>query len=161
MTSEQPDPVRAAMAAARGRIDHVNEWLRVGSAIPASEAARLEEAGVTHIVDLREATEFEPEQVAYPALDRQHVPVPNHGAPTLQQLEDVSQWLETQDAGGVYVHCAGGFGRAATMAVGLLVDRGATVEEAEAEVRAARPEIRLNDDQRDWLREVEARRSTG
>lgn len=160
-TEQNADAQRDAMRAARNRIDHVNGWLRLGGAIPASEAERLQEAGVTRIVDLREADEFEAAQVDYPSIERRHVPVPNHGAPTLAQLQDVTEWLAQQgDENSVYVHCAGGFGRAATMAIGLLVQRGASVDEAEATVRAARPEIRINDDQRDWLRDVESLRST-
>ena len=44
------------------------------------------------------------------------------------------------------------------MSVALLVQKGATVDAAIEQVKAARPEIRLNEEQMTWLREVEARR---
>ncbi|PKN78510.1 MAG: hypothetical protein CVU47_12145 [Chloroflexi bacterium HGW-Chloroflexi-9] len=165
MTNEQQnspsdDAVRAAMRAAARRIDSVSARLRIGGAIPADEYHRLAEAGVTHVVDLRESHEVDESRLSELAADRRHVPVPNHGAPTLQQLEDVSAWFADQgDDATLYVHCQGGFGRASTMVIGLLVQQGMAVSDAEAQVRAARPEIRLNDEQRAWLRAVEALRN--
>jgi hypothetical protein len=44
------------------------------------------------------------------------------------------------------------------MAVALLVDRGASLDDALQQVREARPELRINDQQLDWLRSVEERR---
>lgn len=153
------DAARAAMRAAARRIDRITDRLHIGGAIPADEYHRLAEAGVTHVVDLREAHEVDESRLAELSADRKHVPVPNHGAPTLQQLKDVGAWLAEQgDDATLYVHCQGGFGRASTMVIGLLVQQGTSVAEAEEQVRAARPEIRLNDEQRAWLRAVEARR---
>lgn len=51
--------------------------------------------------------------------------------------------------GGVFVHCAFGHGRSATVAAALLVRRGdATLEDVERKLRAIRPRIGLNDVQR-------------
>ena len=148
------------MAAARKRVDHVNEWLRVGAAVPADEYERLREAGVTHVVDLREEDEADIARLATLGIVHRHVPVPNNTAPTTEQLAAVADWFadEADDSSAMYVHCAGGFGRAGTMADGLLVHSGLTLEEAEHTVRAARPEISINDEQRAWLRDLEAHR---
>jgi protein-tyrosine phosphatase len=56
-------------------------------------------------------------------------------------------------AGGVYVHCASGHGRSATLAAALLIARGlsASVPAAEARLRAARPGVRLSRAQRALL----------
>ena len=56
-------------------------------------------------------------------------------------------------AGGVYVHCASGHGRSATLAAALLIARGlsASVPEAEERLRAARPGVRLSRAQRAFL----------
>jgi hypothetical protein len=51
--------------------------------------------------------------------------------------------------GGVFVHCAFGHGRSATVAAALLVRRGdATLDDVERKLRAIRPRIGLNDLQR-------------
>lgn len=147
-----------AFMAARSRIDRVNDWLLVGGGIPASESDKLAAAGVSHIVDLRVESEFEPADVEFSGIERNHTPVENHHAPTMEQLQGIDQWIQDQAPEGVYVHCVGGFGRGPSVAVGLLVYRGASIEEAEAQVRSARPETMINDEQRAWLEEVERQR---
>jgi len=92
-------------------------------------------------------------------ISRRHVPVPDRGAPTVDQLLEVRAWfVAREDAGQIYVHCGGGFGRAATMAVGMLVLDGQSVDEAVHEVQRVRPEIRINEAQSSWLRTVEQQR---
>jgi len=148
---------RAAMRAAARRMDRVNEWLHLGGAVPAGEYGRFADSGITHVVDLREDSEVDTDLARLEALGiaRRQVPVPNFGAPTAEQLTEIAEWLESQgDDAVVYVHCGGGFGRAATMAVGLLMLEGLGVDEAVQQVRAVRPEIRINDAQLAWLREV-------
>lgn len=147
---------RAAMAAASKRIDRVEPWLHVGGALPPDDYERLRAAGVTHIVDLREDHEVDADLDRLGALgiERKQVPVPNRQAPSTDQVLEVLDWLPENGA-SVYVHCQGGFGRAGTMTVGLLVQRGLTVEEAERTVRAARPEISINEAQRAWLDALE------
>lgn len=57
--------------------------------------------------------------------------------------------------GPVFVHCAFGHGRSATVAAALLVRRGdATLEDVERTMRAHRPRIGLNDHQRRALAEA-------
>jgi hypothetical protein len=48
------DPQHAATRAAAKRIDRVNDWLNVGGALSPEEYKRFQEAGITHVVDLRE-----------------------------------------------------------------------------------------------------------
>jgi protein-tyrosine phosphatase len=143
------------MRAARGRIDRVTEWLQLGSALPPSDYERLRAAGVTHVVDLREESDSDRAQLRGLGIEQRHVPVPDNGPPTIRQLVDVAALVSSQDTSAcLYVHCKGGFGRAATMAAGLLVAQGMAVQDAIEEVRRARPEMRLNDAQLAWLREV-------
>ena len=132
--------------------------VHLGGAIPAGEYARLRDAGITHIVDLREEAEADADSVCLEELGiaRRQIPVPNHGAPTADQLAEIAKWFDAKNADGkVYVHCGGGFGRAATMAVGLLIRSGTSLDDAVQQVRQARPEIRLNADQVAWLRTTE------
>lgn len=155
------DAHRAAMRAAAKRIDRVNEWLHLGGAIPADEYCRLSESGITHVIDLRDDSEVDADLARLQQLNiaRLQVPVPNHGAPTAEQLGEIVTWLDAQRSEPVvYVHCGGGFGRAATMAVGLLVEDGIAVDAAIKQVRAVRPEIRINEEQLRWLKDVQRTR---
>ena len=157
----QPDDAqRQAMRAATKRIDRVNDWFHVGGAIPQQEYERLSAAGITHVVDLREDAEVDTDHARLEQLTiaRLQVPVPNHGAPSLEQLVQIADWLEAADNETVvYVHCGGGFGRAATMAVGLLLLDEIPLDQAIALVRSVRPEIRINKSPLSWLRSVEAK----
>lgn len=147
-------PQRTAMRAAAKRIDRVTDWLHVGGALPPEEYERLREAGINHVVDLREEAAADTARLKELGILQRHVPVPNQNPPTIEQLSDVANWVGDQPRATVYVHCQGGFGRAATMAVGLLVFHGAAVDDAVEQVRKARPEIRLNVKQMAWLRSV-------
>jgi protein tyrosine phosphatase (PTP) superfamily phosphohydrolase (DUF442 family) len=159
------DEQRAAMRAAARRIDQVNEWLHVGGFVPAAEYQRCLDAGISHVVDLREEHELGEENSPPPqerlqelGITRRQVPVANGSPPTRDQLIEVAYWFESEDeTSGLFVHCGGGFGRAATMAIGLLILNGSRFEEALEEVRGARPEIILNEEQVAWLRSIEPR----
>ena len=147
---------RAAMRAAARRIDRVNEWLHVGGALQPEEYERFLEARITHVVDLREEDIPGVERLLELGVTRRQVPVPNGSPPTLEQLVEVAGWFESQDDScSLYVHCGGGFGRAATMAIGLLILGGAGFESALEQVRQVRPEIILNEEQVAWLRSIE------
>ena len=152
--SSQPEATRDT----RKRIDRVTDWLCLGGALSPDEYPRFRDAGITHIVDLREDDEADAERLRELGLERRHVPVPDRGPPQFDQLTEAAQWFAAETSGAsLYVHCKGGFGRAATMAVGLLILRGAALDEAVRQVREARPEMRLNNDQLDWLHAVEER----
>ncbi len=68
-----------------------------------------------------------------------HLPVPDYGAPTLQQIEEFLAFIEVAEGdGAVAVHCFAGQGRTGTMLACALVDRGMTAEDAIRIVRAKR-----------------------
>jgi protein-tyrosine phosphatase len=117
----------------------------------ARRPARGEElpAGVRVVVDL--TAEFPrtrglPESVTYLCL-----PTLDAAAPDEAGLGRLLGRLVGAD--GVYVHCASGHGRSATVAAALLIARGlaASVPAAEARLRAARPSVRLSGAQRALL----------
>jgi protein-tyrosine phosphatase len=151
-------PEREAMRAAAKRIDRINDWLHVGGALSPDEYGRFRDTGITHIVDLREETLADSRMLDRLGIMCRHVPVPDRGPPTMDQLIEVASWLSEQADARMYVHCKGGFGRAATMAVGLLVLRGSALDDAVEQVRRARPEMRLNSLQLEWLQTVERER---
>jgi protein-tyrosine phosphatase len=152
-----PTPAaREASRAAAKRVDRVNDWLFVGGALAGEELQRLLHAGVTHVVDLRAEAPAEDSGLESLGIKRRHVPVPDRSPPSMEQLVETGDWLGNHGA-SVYVHCKGGFGRAATMAVALLVLRGHALSDAVDRVREARPEMRLNAEQLAWLSVVEQR----
>lgn len=150
-------PVDIAAAATR-RIDRVNDWLYVGGAVPPEQYHRLVDLGIRRVVDLREQVPDDSGALGALCIKRHHAPVVNHRPPTDAQLEEVARSIATtRDERPVYVHCVGGFGRATTMAVGLLVQDGMPLSEAIEQVRKARPEMLLNDEQLAWLHALETR----
>lgn len=71
------------------------------------------------------------------------------GTPPAAELEAVLQRIDDA-AGPVYIHCAAGHGRSATLAACVLIRRGLAhdVHEAQARLRASRPSVRLHRAQR-------------
>lgn len=156
---QMDDARRQAIRDAARRIDRVTERLYVGGAIPAGEYQRFVDAGITHLVDVREDSEIDADLALLEQLEiaRLQIPVINHTAPTDEQLSKVAAWVGPKDGGPVvYVHCGAGIGRAATIAVGILLHESVPLADAIEKVRKVRPEIHINDDQLDWLRTVEA-----
>lgn len=149
-----------AMRLAIRRIDRVTDWLQLGGAVPPDEYDRFRRAGITHVVDLREENEADLERLEVLDISRRHVPVADFHAPALEQLLDVDQWFKPHRGSGcLYVHCGGGFGRAATLAVALLVLDSTALDAAIERVRGARPEIRITSQQLEWLQTVEPPRN--
>jgi predicted protein tyrosine phosphatase len=151
---------RQAIRDATRRIDRVTERLYVGGAIPAGEYQRFVDAGITHLVDVREDSEIDTDLalLGHLEISRLQVPVINHTAPTDEQLSKVAEWVGGKDDGAVvYVHCGAGIGRAATIAVGILLHESIPLADAIEKVRKVRPEIHINADQLAWLQTVEER----
>lgn len=114
---------------------------------PDPEAA-LGHVGATTVVCLNQRHELASRYPGYvdwleahrPARAVWH-PVPDLHAPTLEAavelLADLRRRLD--EGAGLLVHCGAGIGRAGTMAAGLLLTYGASVDEARATVAAHRP----------------------
>lgn len=81
------------------------------------------------------------------------MPVPDHRAPTREQLEFGVSVLEQLVAMGrkVYVHCRNGHGRAPTLVAAYLVKQGRHPAEAERFIQAKRPAVHLEAVQRQAL----------
>lgn len=160
-TSPPMDEVRRqAIRTAARRIDRVTDSLYVGGSIPAEEYQRFIDAGITHLVDVREDSEIDADFALLERLElsRLQIPVVNHTAPTDEQLAQIDNWLGPKDSRPVvYVHCGAGIGRAATIAVGILLYEFIPLTDAIEKICKVRPEIYINDDQLAWLRSVEKR----
>lgn len=108
-------------------------------------------AGVGLIVDV--AAEFAEPTSALARCDYRSFPILNYSAPRPAALQALAAELRDYP-GGLYIHCAQGHGRSATVAAAILLARGLakTPEEAEAMVVKTRPKVHLEASQRAALK---------
>jgi protein-tyrosine phosphatase len=84
------------------------------------------------------------------------VPILDTCAPTWQQLQDAVTWIEEhRKQGGVFVHCAAGHGRSATIVAAYLlhIQKVIGVQDALDFIRSKRPKISLGEGQLAVLQE--------
>jgi len=148
-----------------------------GSPVPELARARIHDfiaTGVSLFIDLTEGHELAPyqqfvEEAPTPGslpCEYRNLPIPDFSTPTPQRMREIIDTIEKAlaDKHTVYVHCWGGIGRTGTTVGCFLVDRGATGDEALAQVsalysgmqKAARrphsPETREQEEfVRDWI----------
>lgn len=87
------------------------------------------------------------------------IPVPDHDAPNMEQLDIGTAVLAEAEAKGynVYVHCKNGHGRGPTLVIAYFIRKGMTAEAAQETVRMHRGEIEITDAQKARLKEYEAK----
>jgi protein tyrosine phosphatase (PTP) superfamily phosphohydrolase (DUF442 family) len=104
---------------------------------------------------------LEGEQVDSPFGVKSYVwlPVADKTAPTLDQLDIGVDALEklVSMSKKVYVHCKNGHGRAPTLVAAYFMNKGMSVEEAVAHIKAKRPSIHLQDVQIAKLQEYKGK----
>lgn len=130
-----------------------NVW--IGRRLNNYEAKQAVAEGVTSVLDLSIAfSEAKP----FLATNYFHLPILDLTAPTQAQLQQAVQFLEAESANGVvYVHCKIGYSRSAAVTAAWLMHSGKakTVDEAVAQLRAARPSIVIRPEIRVALDEFE------
>jgi hypothetical protein len=121
------------------RYSSVTAQLFVGGQMNAGGWRWLAARGLTADLNLRSEFDDAAHGIAPPSY--LWLPTDDDHAPTLEQLQAGVDFIRRniEDGGKVYVHCAGGVGRAPTMAVAYLLSTGLGVEQAWALVRATRP----------------------
>ena len=87
------------------------------------------------------------------------IPVEDHDAPTIEQLEFGAHVLEKWIDMGIkiYAHCKNGHGRAPTFVAAYFVKHGMQIEEAIDFMKFKRPSIHLQNVQMDILKEWQSR----
>ena len=115
----------------------------------------LEEWGMTGVVNLR--AEFDDAAHGLALQEYCHLPTIDDAAISLDHLRQGVTFIErvVQAGGRVYIHCAGGVGRAPTMAAAYFISQGKTLDEALALIRATRPFINIMPPQMARLKEFE------
>jgi protein-tyrosine phosphatase len=106
--------------------------------------------GVQVIADV--TCEFAEPTTALVVCDYRSLPTLNYSVPSRAAFEALVSELAGRE--GVYIHCAQGHGRSATLATGVLLKKGLaqTREEAVAMVVRARPKVHLEPCQEQFLR---------
>ncbi|MEM7028363.1 MAG: dual specificity protein phosphatase [Chloroflexota bacterium] len=137
------------------RYSQVTEQIYVGAQHRKLGKQRLKRWGVTGVVNLR----IEYDDAAHGLmLDGYcYLPTIDDDAPTLAHLYQGVEFMRQQiEAGGnVYIHCAGGIGRAPTMAVAYMVCTGFSVDDAVQIIKRTRPFINIMPVQMAQLRQLE------
>jgi dual specificity MAP kinase phosphatase len=104
--------------------------------------SKLAKRGVTAVVNMRIEYDDRAAGIAPPSY--LHLPTVDETAPSLEHLRHGVAFMAQQIAAGgvVYVHCASGIGRAATLVAAYMVQEGASPEQAWARIQAVRPFVR-------------------
>jgi protein-tyrosine phosphatase/nicotinamidase-related amidase len=134
-----PGPGRLGLTICPGRTD----WGRDLDA----DLDALAGFGVRRVVALLTTDDLEwagvgalPRQMAQRGFGFVHLPIPDQGVPSLDEVRalnpQIRAWLDAGE--DVVVHCLGGLGRSGLLAATLLVDAGLSAEAAIQEVREAR-----------------------
>lgn len=103
----------------------------------------LEQWGIRGTINLR--SEFDDAKHDLIQGEYCYLPTRDDDAPSLEELARGVSFMKRilQDDGKVYIHCAGGVGRAPTMAAAYLIHEGMSLDQAVDTIRSVRPFIKL------------------
>lgn len=147
------------------KYSQITSQLLVGPQYRSAGKRKLEAAGIHYAVNMR----IEYDDAAYNlALDNYcYLPTVDDNPPSFEHFEQGSAFIEEAiaDGGRVYIHCAGGIGRAPSMAAAYFVSQGIALDRAIEMIRAVRPFVRFMPAQLEqlqrWASQVEARKNSG
>ena len=107
--------------------------------------------GVTAVVNMR--VEYDDRAAGIAPARYLHLPTVDENPPSLEHLEQGVAFIDQElaEGGTVYVHCASGIGRAATLVAAYFVRQGDSPEQAWARIQAARPFVRPEPNQIEQL----------
>lgn len=134
--------VRILTGAPIRRVSQITPHLHVGGQYRARGWPRMAKRGITAVINLR--IEFDDADAGIAPPRYLHLPTVDDDTPTVDQLRTGVEFVaeEVANGGGVYIHCASGVGRAATMAVAYLISTGLSPDQAWLAIQDVRPFIR-------------------
>lgn len=138
------------------RFSQVTPQIFVGAQYRESGKRLLEKAGITADVNLR--VEFDDAEHGLALEHYCYLPTVDDTPPSIDQLlQGITFIREAISAGEkVYIHCAGGVGRAPTLAAAYLISTGLDREDAIQMIRKVRPFIRIMPGQYEQLGKLQA-----
>lgn len=125
------------------KYSQITPTLFVGAQYRHAGKRKLERLGVTGDVNMR--IEFDDAAHGLALQHYCHLPTIDDDAPTPDHLNQGVTFISRviDNGGKVYIHCAGGIGRAPTMAAAYLISRGMSLAEAIALIQKTRSFIRI------------------
>ena len=139
----------------------LTDELAVGAAFPMESATHLAEAqGIRAVIDLREEDCDDERRLREAGIDLLYLPTPDQLSPREATLERGVEFARDHLARGnrVLIHCQGGIGRSALLALCVLVDLGFEPLDALAHAKNCREAVSPSYDQYcGWARWLAAR----
>ena len=139
------------------RRSRINPQLYVGPQFNRRGLDLLRREGISAVVNMR--VEFDDAAENLLLDDYCHLPTVDDEAPSIEHVDEGIGFIRrvVAEGGKVYIHCAGGIGRAPTMAAAYLIAEGLSVDEAITYIKRVRPYIRIMPPQMHLLRKLEER----
>ena len=139
--------------------DIIDEHFFLGGALMFDDLERLHGQGVRAVVNLCAERQDNQRRLHEARMEYLWLPVVDTLPPTLEQIQQGMAWIEQQIQAGriVYVHCAAGVGRSATLlACWYMYARGMRVPQVLRFIKRRRPQMALTRWQIRRLQEFEA-----
>lgn len=138
------------------RYTRISPQIFVGPQYRARGMAKLLRNGISAGLNLRVEFDDAAHGLAMPRYC--HLPTIDDTPPSLDHLYEGITFIEQAVEAGekVYIHCAGGIGRAPTMAAAYFMSEGDDLAGALSRIRAVRPFIRIMPSQMEQLKALES-----
>jgi len=136
------------------QFSRITSQIYVGAQYTHAGKRKLEQLGINADVNLR--IEFDDAAHGLALTHYCYLPTIDDHAPSMEHLEHGVKFIEkiVTDGGKVYIHCAGGIGRAATMAAAYFIRQGMSLDEAIAFIKKTRPFIHIMPVQMEQLKKL-------